>query len=136
VLDCVAVAKIENAAVQPEVQRIIDLIERRAGQFANARLNSKHEFNSQVIVGDYLIFVESVQSSSPIRVSVGVGWSIDPRTRDWDDDDRQVTSHRFVLLDGAWNDIVSQDRWSEDDIAGWAVAELRDWIVSNGKRRL
>lgn len=26
-----------------------------------------------------------------------LGWSIDPRTRDWEDDDRQVTSRRFIL---------------------------------------
>lgn len=119
--------------VQPEVQRIVELIQQRAVGFA-ARANSKHDFNFQLVVDDYLIFVESVQSSSPIRVSVGVGWSIDPRTRDWDDDDRQVTSHRFILHDGAWIDILSQDQWSEDDIAEWSVTELQGWIDSNGKQ--
>jgi hypothetical protein len=120
--------------VQPEVQRVVELIQQRAVGFANARVNSKHDFNFQLVVDDYLIFVESVQSSSPIRVSVGVGWAIDPRTRDWEDDDRQVTSHRFILHDGAWTDILSQDQWSEDDIAEWSVTELQGWIDSNGKQ--
>jgi len=120
--------------MQPEVQNIVELVKQRAARFGNTELNSKHEFKFQLVAGDFLIFVNSVQNSGPVRMSVGVGWSVKRQTRDWEEGHREVQSHRFAFVDGAWIDIVSEVPWSDDDIADWAVNELQDWIRTDGKQ--
>lgn len=77
--------------VQPEVQRIVELIQQRAVGFANARVNSKHDFNFQLVVDDHLIFFES-----------------------------------------AWIDVVSQGRWSEDDIGNGLWPSFRSGSLQTG----
>ena len=128
----------DNSFMQAEVQNIVELIKERAGQFEAARLKTAQPkmnrgFNFQLNVGEFGIFVTNVQSSVPARMDVGVGWNVDPRTRDWDESDRHQEVHGFALVNGAWTDIETGDRWSEATIVDWAVATLQVWIEPNGK---
>ncbi len=119
--------------MQSEVLKIVDLLKQQAARFPNAKEKSKHEFNFELIVGDFLAFVRSEQYSRPIKMNVGVSWSVGPATRDPEEGDRETESRSFELLDATWTDRQSGEQLSDEDVVAWVVDTLNDWIATNGK---
>jgi hypothetical protein len=121
--------------MQPEALRVWEKLLARKDEFPDAEVRERSGREKQIVVGQFCASIETVRNmTSPVEMSVSVGWSVPPLQRSGVDEPfrKPVTLEVSSRPDGIWVR-ANGDPWTDDEVIDWQVATLREWVESQRK---